>query len=96
MEIQEHHKKQKQKWSLKKLQAKFVLAYGSFPPSGTGQYSMVRYGSGPNTLIQLAFLLPTVPLLDRRGVCRKVAIDDKARQSAQFCLFLLNVSFNEQ
>ncbi len=31
--------------------------------------STVRYGSGPNTLIQLAFPPPTVPLLDRRGVC---------------------------
>ncbi len=56
------------------------LYYGSFPPSGTGQYSMVRYSSGPNTLIQLVFPLPTVPLLDRRGVCRKVAIDNNVRR----------------
>ncbi len=41
---------------------------GSFSPSGTGQYSTVRFG------------MPTVPLLDRRGVCRKVSIDNKARQ----------------
>ncbi len=47
---------------------------------GTVQCSMVWYGLGPNTLIQLAFPLPTVPLLDRRGVCRKVAIDNKAWQ----------------
>ncbi len=46
----------------------------------TKRYGSVRYGSGPNTLIQLVFPLPKIPLLDRRGVCRKVAIDDKVRQ----------------
>ncbi len=35
---------------------------------------------GMEHLIRLAFPLPTVPLLDRRGICRKVAIDNKARQ----------------
>ncbi len=53
---------------------------GSFPLSGTVRYSTVRHGSGPNTLTQLAFPLPTVPLLDRRGVCLKVAIDNKMLQ----------------
>ncbi len=56
------------------------ITYGSFPLSGTGQYSTVRYDSGRHTLNQLSFPLPTVPLLDRCGVCRKVAIDNKARQ----------------
>ncbi len=48
---------------------------GSFPLSGTGQYSTVRLG-----VAQLAFPLPTVPLLDRRGVFQKLANDNKARQ----------------
>ncbi len=48
--------------------------------------STVRYDSGPNTLIQLAFPPPTVALLNRHGVCQKLAIDDKARQvKHNFC-----------
>ncbi len=62
----------------------------SFPPSGTGQYSTVRYGSGPNTLIQLVFPPPTVPsLLDMCGVCQRVAIDNK-HNSASFMSVLMN------
>ncbi len=45
-----------------------------------GRVSTVQYGTEPNTLIQLVFPLPTLPLLDRRDVCRKVAIDNKALQ----------------
>ncbi len=51
-----------------------MRSYGSFPTSGTGQYD-----SETNALIQLAFPLPAVFLLDsRHGVCRKVVIDDKS------------------
>ncbi len=45
----------------------------------TEQCGTVQYDSVPNNLIQFAFPLPTVLLPDRRGVCRKVAIDDKAQ-----------------
>ncbi len=72
------------------------MSNGSFPLSGTVWYSSVHYDSVWVTLIQLAFSLPIVPLLGRRGVYQNVAINDKVRQLAQLCLFLLNVGFNEQ
>ncbi len=56
-----------------------MFRYGSFPVSGMGQYGTVRYDWEWKNLIQLAFT-PTVSLLDRCIVCRKVAIDDKTQQ----------------
>ncbi len=67
-------------WAMIKILYQGSASNGSFPPSGTGQYSMVRYNLGLNTLIQLAFPPPTVLLLDRRGICRKVPIENKAWQ----------------
>ncbi len=60
---------------LQDLKNVLLMSYGSFSPSGMGQCSStVWYDSGWYALICLAFPPPTVPLLDRCGVCWKEAI----------------------
>ncbi len=65
----------------------FYQSNGSFPLSGMGQYSTVRYRTPWSSF---SFHCQPYPLLDRRGVCQKVAINNKARTLP------LYVSFNEQ